>query len=70
MGGLLGPVALFLVPEYFRFFGPYRELLYGTVLLGALVLAPDGLAGVGNKAAEAVMRRVRKVVKWFAGTRA
>ncbi len=44
LGAILGPILLFSLPEYFDL-GEYREVLYGAVLLGALVLAPRGLAG-------------------------
>ncbi len=43
-GAVLGPAALFFVPEYFDL-GSYREVLYGAALLATLALAPRGLAG-------------------------
>lgn len=44
-GAVLGPVALFFIPEYLDL-GAYREVLYGGTLLITLAVAPRGLAGV------------------------
>lgn len=43
-GAVLGPAALFFLPEYFDL-GSYREVFYGAALLATLALAPRGLAG-------------------------
>jgi branched-chain amino acid transport system permease protein len=43
-GPILGPIVLFLAPEYFDL-GAYKEIFYGVALLATLVLAPRGLAG-------------------------
>lgn len=63
-GAVLGPVALFLLPEYFHFLGPYKDVLYGGVLLAALVILPAGLAGLVNQA------RIVSRVKSLGGSRA
>jgi ABC-type branched-subunit amino acid transport system permease subunit len=46
-GPILGPVVLFLLPEYFDL-GAYKEIFYGAALLVTLALAPRGLAGAWN----------------------
>ena len=50
MGTLIGPVigAIFLVilPEVSRFPVEYRDLVYGLILIGVILLRPEGIAGV------------------------
>jgi branched-chain amino acid transport system permease protein len=46
-GAILGPIVLFLLPEYFDL-GAYKEIFYGAALLVTLIVAPRGLAGAWN----------------------
>ena len=45
VGPIVGPLALFVVPELFRAIGQYREVFYGAILLFVLIVAPNGIAG-------------------------
>jgi branched-chain amino acid transport system permease protein len=50
MGSILGPVigAAFLVilPEVFRFLAEYRGVVYGLIMIAAILFRPEGIAGV------------------------
>jgi branched-chain amino acid transport system permease protein len=50
MGSILGPVigAVFLVilPEVFRFLAEYRGVVYGLIMIAAILFRPEGIAGV------------------------
>jgi branched-chain amino acid transport system permease protein len=50
MGSLLGPalgaVLLVILPEVFRFLAEYRGVVYGVILIGVILLRPEGIAGV------------------------
>lgn len=52
IGSVLGVVAativLTLIPEFFRFIGNYKLLIYGTLLFAVMRFTPDGLAGFGR----------------------
>ncbi len=45
-GSVVGAVVLTLLPEALRGAKEYSDVVYGAILLGALVLAPRGLVGV------------------------
>ena len=44
-GSVIGAVALTLLPETLRGAKEYSDVVYGVILLGALVLAPKGITG-------------------------
>jgi branched-chain amino acid transport system permease protein len=44
-GSVIGAVALTLLPETLRGAKEYSDVVYGVILLGALVLAPSGIVG-------------------------
>ena len=44
-GSVVGAVVLTLLPETLRGAKEYRDVVYGVILLGALVLAPKGIVG-------------------------
>jgi branched-chain amino acid transport system permease protein len=50
MGGILGPVigavSLVILPEVFRFLAEYRGLVYGLIMISAILFRPEGIAGV------------------------
>lgn len=50
MGSILGPVigAVFLVilPEVFRSLAEYRGIVYGLIMIAAILFRPEGIAGV------------------------
>lgn len=45
MGSILGPLVLVALPEMFRPFAEYRELIFAVVLLLTLIFMPQGIAG-------------------------
>jgi len=44
-GAVLGAFVVVLLPEWFQVLEGYRLLLYGAILLAAIVFAPDGVIG-------------------------
>lgn len=58
LGAVLGVAVLFLVGEELRVLGAYEHLVYGIALIGAMVVLPGGLWGVGSATA-LWLRRLR-----------
>ena len=46
LGPVLGAVLLVVLPEASRFLAEYRGVAYGVVLIGVILLRPEGIAGV------------------------
>ncbi len=49
LGAIVGALFLVVIPELGREFEDVRLLLYGVVLIAAVVLFPEGLAGAGRR---------------------
>jgi branched-chain amino acid transport system permease protein len=47
-GVIIATAILTLMPEFFRFIGDYKLLVYGILLFSVMRFAPDGLAGIGG----------------------
>jgi branched-chain amino acid transport system permease protein len=47
-GSVLGAVILTALPEILREFQSYQDLLYGALLVGLLILRPEGILGRGK----------------------
>jgi branched-chain amino acid transport system permease protein len=47
-GSVVGAIILTALPELLREFQSYQDLLYGALLVGLLVLRPEGLLGRGK----------------------
>jgi len=47
-GVIIATAILTLMPEFFRFIGNYKLLVYGILLFAVMRFAPDGLAGLGR----------------------
>jgi branched-chain amino acid transport system permease protein len=45
-GVIVGTTLLTLMPDFFRFIGDYKLLIYGALLFAVMRFAPQGLAGV------------------------
>ena len=45
-GVIIATAILTLMPEFFRFIGDYKLLVYGVLLFSVMRFAPDGLAGL------------------------
>jgi branched-chain amino acid transport system ATP-binding protein len=59
-GPLVGAALIVLLPEYLSSLAAYRVLFFGALLLGALWLAPGGVAGaIGNHLRRRPPHRVR-----------
>ncbi|MGF7160503.1 branched-chain amino acid transport system permease protein [Rhodoligotrophos appendicifer] len=48
MGPLIGAVIINVLPETFRQFADYQDLVYGTALILILIYMPKGLAGLAD----------------------
>jgi len=46
IGAVLGAVVMTVLPESVRFLADYREVSTGAILLGIVLFAPDGIAGL------------------------
>jgi len=47
-GVIIATAILTLMPEFFRFIGDYKLLVYGILLFSVMRFAPDGLAGIAR----------------------
>ncbi|MGA7562251.1 MAG: branched-chain amino acid ABC transporter permease [Desulfobaccales bacterium] len=47
-GAVMGAVILTALPEVLRQFQSYQDLIYGALLVGLLILRPEGLLGKGK----------------------
>jgi branched-chain amino acid transport system permease protein len=50
LGSALGAAAMTILPEAIRFLHDYREITTGALLLGFIIFAPRGLAGLWRRA--------------------
>jgi branched-chain amino acid transport system permease protein len=48
-GPIVGAVALTLVPELFRMTGKYQMMAFGLILVGSMLLMPQGIIGAWQK---------------------
>jgi branched-chain amino acid transport system permease protein len=51
LGAVLGALLLTLLPEAVRFLADFREVSSGAILLGIVLFAPDGIAGLWRRRA-------------------
>jgi branched-chain amino acid transport system permease protein len=47
-GSVAGAIILTALPELLRQFQAYQDLVYGALLIGLLILRPEGLLGRGK----------------------
>lgn len=50
LGSALGAAAMTILPEAIRFLSDYRDITTGALLLGFIIFAPRGLAGLWQRA--------------------
>lgn len=55
-GSVLGAVILTALPEMLREFQSYQDLVYGALLVGLLILRPEGLLGGGKLSLKFIQR--------------
>ena len=55
-GVILGAIVFTFVPEYLRITPEFRDVLYGVILLLAIVFVPGGIGGTIEAAAGAPAR--------------
>jgi branched-chain amino acid transport system permease protein len=48
-GPIAGAVALTLVPELFRVTGKYQMMAFGLIMVGSMLLMPQGIIGAWQK---------------------
>ncbi len=46
IGPIIGAVSLVILPELFRFLSEYRGVVYGFIMIAAILFRPEGIAGV------------------------
>jgi len=46
VGPIIGAVSLVILPELFRFLAEYRGVVYGLIMIAAILFRPEGVAGV------------------------
>jgi branched-chain amino acid transport system permease protein len=49
IGAVIGAYLVTWVPEWLRFVGPYRALVFGLVLVAVMMFFPDGLLGAARR---------------------
>lgn len=49
LGAIVGSVVMTVLPESVRFLADYREVSTGAILLGIVLFAPDGIAGLWRR---------------------
>ncbi|GAC1441158.1 MAG: branched-chain amino acid ABC transporter permease [Vulcanimicrobiaceae bacterium] len=49
LGAVIGAAAMTVLPELVRFLADYREVSTGAILLGIVLFAPDGIAGLWRR---------------------
>ncbi len=49
LGAVLGAIVMTVLPESVRFLADYREVSTGAILLGIVLFAPDGIAGLWQR---------------------
>jgi branched-chain amino acid transport system permease protein len=61
IGAVVGAYLVTWVPEWLRFVGPYRNLVFGLVLVAVILFFPDGLLG-------AVRTAIAKLRRYWPGS--
>jgi branched-chain amino acid transport system permease protein len=56
-GSVLGAIILTALPELLRQFQEYQDLVYGALLVGLLILRPEGLLGRGKLSLKFITRK-------------
>jgi branched-chain amino acid transport system permease protein len=59
-GGLVGATTIVLAPEYLRFVGDYRLIVYGAILILFMMFVPGGVMELAAKPISFVMGRIKK----------
>lgn len=49
IGPILGATILTLAGQFLHSFGPYENIFYGAIIIGALLLVPGGIVGLGER---------------------
>ncbi|MCW2526343.1 MAG: hypothetical protein JWM76_1203 [Pseudonocardiales bacterium] len=57
IGAVVGAYIVTWVPEWLRFVGTYRSLVFGLVLVGVMLFFPDGLLGAVRKGIARIRRK-------------
>jgi branched-chain amino acid transport system permease protein len=57
LGPLAGAIVLIFLGESFRFLENYRMIIYGLVIIGTVMLFPEGLSGIAKQAGRGFLTR-------------
>jgi len=58
LGAVIGAYLVTWIPEWLRFVGPWRSLIFGLVLVAVMMFFPDGILGAVRRAYRRVRERV------------
>jgi branched-chain amino acid transport system permease protein len=61
LGAVIGSAMFILIPDFLQSFQSYLGLVFALLLLGFIVLRPNGLAAMGPRLVEWVSHRHRVV---------
>jgi branched-chain amino acid transport system permease protein len=59
IGGVVGAMAIILAPEYLRFLGEYRLIVYGAIMILFMMFFPGGVVALLGEPIRAVVRRLQ-----------
>jgi len=62
IGGVVGAVAIILAPEYLRFLGEYRLIVYGALMIIFMMFFPGGVTGLLRQPTRKLIGLVQRLV--------
>jgi branched-chain amino acid transport system permease protein len=62
VGGVVGAMAIILAPEYLRFLGDYRLIVYGAIMIIFMMFFPGGVTGLLRQPLRVLVRQVQRLV--------
>jgi branched-chain amino acid transport system permease protein len=62
IGGVVGAVAIILAPEYLRFLGEYRLIVYGAIMIIFMMFFPGGVTGLFRQPTRKLIGLVQRLV--------
>jgi branched-chain amino acid transport system permease protein len=61
IGGVVGAMAIILAPEYLRFLGEYRLIVYGAIMIIFMMFFPGGVTGLLRQSLKALIDRIQRL---------
>jgi branched-chain amino acid transport system permease protein len=62
VGGIVGAIAIILAPEYLRFLGEYRLIVYGGIMILFMMFVPGGVAGALKYPLKALINGIQRLI--------